>query len=311
MLALALWLAGFGVAGAEPPPTLVLVAPPTSLVDAVTTGLGPWQIRVVVVTAPTPADQAATRYRAAYVATVRGTTLELFHVGEPGVQTRDVPAVIDDVEAASIALTIKTWMRLGPAPTPATTDATPPPDGPTPPDDAPPPPPPPPPPGVAALATVGVGARFNQGGFGTRERLVITAGITSPVVDGLIACDLGTDIDVDGTTVWSEALIGAHLGHRIALGSTWAVRPRLGVGALRSRVEGLNVASGRTVTELNYTMFFDAAADVSWRRGPWVVMGTAGVSAVPFDLEIRGQLRLTVPARLEPWLAISTGLQLP
>ena len=173
MLALALWLAGFDVAHAEPPPTLVLITPPTPLVDAVTTGLGPWQIRVVVVTAPTPADRAATTHRATYVATVRGTTLELFHVGEPGVQTRDVPAVIDDVEAASIALTIKTWMRLGPPPT--APDGTPPPDA-TPPPSPILPPPPPPPPRLAGFAAVGLGVRLNQGSFGARERLVLAAG---------------------------------------------------------------------------------------------------------------------------------------
>lgn len=224
MVALALWLAGFGVAHAEPPPTLVLVAPPTPLVDAVTTGLGPWQIRVVVVTAPTPADQAAARYRAAYVATVRGTTLELFHVGEPGVQTRDVPTVIDDVAAAAIALTLKTWMRLGPPPTDGATPVAPPPT-----IAAPPPPPsrPTSPPRLAGFASVGFGVRVDQGGFGA------------------------------------------------------AGQPRR------------------------------AAADVTWQRGPWRLGATAALTAVPSDLEIRGQLRVTAPARVEPWLAISAGLQLP
>jgi hypothetical protein len=321
-LLVALWLVGLGPAHAEPPPTLVLVAPPTALVDAVTTSLGPWQIRVVVVTAPTPAERAATTFRATYVATVRGTTLELFHVGEPGVQTRDVPTRIDDIEAASIALTIKTWMRLGPPPAPA--DPPPPPDGPppdapppdgpppdAPPPDGPPPPPPPAPPRFAAIATVGLGVRVNQGGFGTRERLVITAGVAAPEVDATFGCDLGSDLDVDATTVWSEALIGAHLGHRFLLAPMWTLRPRLGIGALRSRVDGVNAASGRTITEINYTLFLDAAVDAIWRRGAWTVTGTAGLSSVPFDLELRGQLRVTAPARLEPWLAISAGLHLP
>ncbi|MBL8624016.1 MAG: hypothetical protein JNK64_22095 [Myxococcales bacterium] len=311
MLALALWLAGFGVAHAEPPPTLVLVAPPTPLVDAVTTGLGPWQIRVVVVTAPMPADQAAATYRATYVATVRGTTLELFHVGEPGVQTRDVPAQIDDVEAASIALTLKTWMRLGPPPTDGATPVDPPPPLIDPPPPQPPPPPPPAPPRLAGFASVGFGVRFDQGGFGTRERLVLAAGVATPLIDGFLTCDLGSDIDVDRTTVWSEALIGAHLGHRVRLGRGWSIRPRIGVGALRSRVEGLNAASGKTVTVINYSLFFDAAADVLWRRGPWLLGATAALTGVPADLEIRGQLRVTAPARVEPWLAISAGLQFP
>ena len=308
MLALALWLAGFDVAHAEPPPTLVLITPPTPLVDAVTTGLGPWQIRVVVVTAPTPADRAATTHRATYVATVRGTTLELFHVGEPGVQTRDVPAVIDDVEAASIALTIKTWMRLGPPPT--APDGTPPPDA-TPPPSPILPPPPPPPPRLAGFAAVGLGVRLNQGSFGARERLVLAAGVTTPTIDGFVSCDLGSHIDVDATTVWSEALVGAHLGHRVPVSPGWSVRPRLGVGALRSRVEGLNAASGRTVTIIDYSLFFDVGADVSWRRGPWILGATAALTGVPSDLEIRGQLRVTAPARVEPWVAVSAGLQLP
>jgi len=312
-LLVTLWLVGLRPAHAEPPPTLVLVAPPTALVDAVTTSLGPWQIRVVVVTAPTPADQAATTFRATYVATVRGTTLELFHVGEPGVQTRDVPTRIDDIEAASIALTIKTWMRLGPPPTPADQ---PPPDGPPttggPTETTPPPPPPrPAPPRYAAIATVGLGVRANQGGFGTRERLIITAGVAAPEVDATFGCDLGSDLDIDATTVWSEALIGAHLGHRFLLAPMWTLRPRLGIGALRSRVDGVNTASGRTITEINYTLFLDAAVDAIWRRGAWTVTGTAGLSSVPFDLELRGQLRVTAPARLEPWLAISAGLHLP
>lgn len=315
MLALALWVAGFGVARAEPPTTLVLIAPPTTLVDAVTTGLGPWQIRVVVVAAPTPADRAATTYRATYVATVRGTTLELFHVGEPGVQTRGIPAMIDDVEAASIALTLKTWMRLGPPPTDGAPPTDPPPlDPPPPPPPVPPPPvppPPAPPPPLAAFASVGPGVRFGQGGFGTRERLVLAAGVTTPLIDGLLSCDLGSDIDVDPTTVWSEALIGAHLGHRVRVGRAWSLRPRLGVGAMRVRVEGLNVASGRTVSVIDYALFFDAAADVLWQRGPWQLGATAALTAVPSDLELRGQLRVTAAARVEPWLAISAGLQLP
>ena len=310
MVALTLWLAGFGVAHAEPPPTLVLVAPPTPLVDAVTTGLGPWQIRVVVVTAPTPADQAAARYGAAYVATVRGTTLELFHVGEPGVQTRDVPTVIDDVEAAEIALTLKTWMRLGPPPTVGAPPVAPPP----PPATVAPPPPPPPstsPPRLAGFAAVGVGVRVDQGGFGAGARLVLAAGVTTPLLDGALTCDLGSDIDVDATTVWSEALIGAHLGHRVRLGPAWSVRPRIGAGALRSRVEGVNTASGKTVAAIDYSLFFDAGADVTWQRGPWRLGATAALTAVPSDLEIRGQLRVTAPARVEPWLAIAAGLQLP
>ncbi len=314
-LAVALWLVGIGGARAEPPPTLVLIGPPTALVDAVTTGLGPWQIRVIVVSAPTPAARAAATYDAAYVATLRGTTLELFHAGEPGVLTRDVPTTIDDVEAAAIALTVKTWMRLGPPPEPPP-PAQPPPAGPpsAPSPTVPATPPPPPPPSRRPLAgwgRAGIGARGNQGTFGTRERLVIAAGVATRGFEVGLGVDLGTHIEATRTTTWSEVLLGAHAGRRILVTPTWWVRPRLGGGALRGRAEGVNTASGKTVISVSYDVFLDGAGEVGWTHGPWSAALGLGVTWVPADREIHGQLRLSIPARVEPWLAITAGVQLP
>ena len=308
--ALALWLGAIAPARAQPPPALVLVTPPPTLTDAVTTSLSPWQIQVIVVAAPAPPAELARMHHAAHVATVRGTTLELYTTADDASQTRPVPAPMDDVAAASVALTIKTWMRLGPPPDDAAGDrtiATTPPPPPPPPPPAPPPPPPRAPRAIAVDARVGFGARADIGGGGVSARLQLLTGISTPFIDVAATAELGTDTSLDATTTAAEAHYGAHVGRRFALRRAVWVRPRLGLAAVRVRIDGVNAASGMTVTKTAYGLGIDGAFEAGWSRGPWLASVVAGATVIPGTTEIHGVLRLTVPDRVEPYGLASLG----
>ncbi|MBK9033214.1 MAG: hypothetical protein IPL61_18405 [Myxococcales bacterium] len=316
MVAVAVALLALGASGparAQPPPTLVLVAPPATLIDAVTTGLDPWQVRVVVV--PTPSGSAADLARshgAGFVATIRGGTLELYD-RDGATQARAIAAPIDDVEAASIALTIKTWMRLGPAPTIDPTTPTPPPDA-TPP--GPPPGPPRPVPGPPrrwrALAVAGLGVRGNLGSFGLGARVVVGAGVTGAAIDALLVADLGGEVDTGASgAMWSQSLLSLRGGHRFALPRQAWLRPQLGVGGLRTRASAVQIASGRAVEKVGYGLGLDGVLEAGVARGRWSATVAVGVTWVPYDQALRGQLRLDVPAHLEPWLGLGVSAQIP
>ena len=67
---------------------------------------------------------------------------------------------------------------------------------------------------------------------------------------------------------------------------------------MRVRVDGVNAASGMTVTKTAYGLGIDGALEAGWSWGPWLASVVAGATAIPGTTEIHGVLRLTVPGRL-------------
>ncbi|MEZ4399912.1 MAG: hypothetical protein R3B06_07825 [Kofleriaceae bacterium] len=326
-VALGATLAPAGATAQAPPPspTLVLITTSPLLRDAVATGLGPWQIPLVVL--PQSADDAATlarTYRASFVAIDHQDSLELFDTSAGTAQYRAMPHPVDEPGAAALALTIKTWMRLGPA-LPPPPDASPPdassPDA-SPPDASPPAPPPRPlevprgpalprRPALQVGAMIGLGFRGAEGGFEAGPRVVAQAEATYRRVDGLVVADLGPAVTATATpaVTWSQMSVAVRGGHTFVLSPAWAVRPSAGAAAVRGDASGIQGASGKLVHKIAWQLGIEGAVDLRWRRGRWRVSTTAGVTAIPAGRELRGTLNLTVPAHVEPWLVVGAGLE--
>src|SRR5689334_12863741 len=95
--------------------TIVLVAPPPLLADAVRASLAPWRIDVVVVDRSAGAPEAlAAAQRAGFVAWRDGHELVFWDTVRAQRERRPLPDRLDEADAAALALSIKTWMRLGP-----------------------------------------------------------------------------------------------------------------------------------------------------------------------------------------------------
>src|SRR5262245_3760515 len=112
-----------GLVAAAPAParadTLVLVLVPPPVEAALRVSLAPWGVAIVVVVqAPATYDPAALAAErdAAYIAWRRGDELVLYDAALASEERRPLAAEPDDAEAAAVALSIKTWMGLGPPP---------------------------------------------------------------------------------------------------------------------------------------------------------------------------------------------------
>lgn len=326
--------------------TLVLVAPPPVLVDAVRTSLAPWQIRVVVIdqAASTP-EEIATVNRAGFVAIGGGGELHLYDHDAPVAQRRPMAADLGEADAAALALTIKTWMRLGPPPAPAlapppepavagaaTTDppAT---SGAAPADPvagmAPTGGPGGPPPlggsidrGTARTraagrpwrigATAALGVRVDQGGLGEiGPRAILAAGLATRPIDVAVGVELGSGgevWDVDQPARWSEWLLFVHASRRFPLGPSLALRPIAGVALVRASVDGVRMANAQPFDVASSNLGVDGAVELGWRAGPLAAGVTVGVTAVPFEQHLQHRnVRFVLPARVEPWGSLGVG----
>jgi len=313
---LAIVLAAAHASADEPPTTLVLIGAPPTLIDAVTTSLAPWQIRVVVLPSGSDdVDVVAARHGAGFIATVRGRTLEL-RERDADTQTRALAADVDDVEAATAALSIKTWMRLGPPP-----EAAPPIDPPVdprrdptlaPPTDAGAAPPRDPTRPVQLEALAAVGVRGNQGGLGTGPRLHVGLGARTRWLDAALALDLGTAVDsgrIDGV-MWAQHVLIARVGRRLAVPRGVWLRPSVGVAVRRAHLDGVQVTSGRAVDKVTWAAGVEAVLEAFVERDRWFATVAAGTTAYPSTQELHGQLRLTIEPHLEPWATIGGGWRL-
>lgn len=294
--------------------TLVLVAPPAVLLDAVETSLAPWRIRIVVVpTAAAPAEQIAASHHAGFVAIGVGGELHLYDRTR-GEQHRPMPADLGEADAAALALTIKTWMRLGPAPVAveepevaaAPTDS-----GEGVPAAALETPLPAPTSGrtwqLGAGATVGV--RGNQAGLGALDaRVAIAAELTTRPVDLAVGLEVGAAVDVvegDQRARGRELVAFVHAARRIALLRALTLRPIAGVAAVRVDLDGTMRMSGQPFAMQAWTVGLDAAVELGWRSGPVRAQVVAGITSVPMEREVHDRgVTFVLPAHVEPWVAL-------
>lgn len=294
---------------AQEPARLVLVAPPPSLVEAVTTSLAPWHTDVIVVgmTDAAPTELAST-HAAGFVAVVRGRSIELFDRLTGISLLRPLPATLDDAGAAALALALKTWMRLErPSVTPdALPTEAPPPEDVTPAPAAGPPAPTAPRP-WRATASAALGVRLNQGGFGTGARAVAQLAVGWRWLEGVGAFELGPSVTVTSGTATSQSQLqgSLRLGPRLTRGALW-VRPTVGVGVVWNTVSGTHMTTGKPVEDASADLAAVGAVDLGWRRGRWFVQATVGAERVASDRRI-GQLRMSVDAHIEPWIALGVG----
>ena len=108
----------FGRAFAAPSTRVVLVDPDPELLRAMTTALQPWKLDVIVDASPIDeigATERADALPARFVVWRSGKDLVVFDRQRGDAQHRDVAAgALDPIDAASVALSVKTLMRLPP-----------------------------------------------------------------------------------------------------------------------------------------------------------------------------------------------------
>jgi hypothetical protein len=289
--------------------TLVLVDPPPALVDAVTTGLSPWQIEIVVVARTADGSaQLAAQQHAGFVATLIDDRIDLFDVTSNQHQERPVASPLDDVAAAAIALTIKTWMRLGPAPT--STDI---------PHRAPADPPLDPGPRPAGsgrpwrfAASAVIGFRGDQGGGDGGLQLGLVASATRRRVEIDLAAALGTDVALPvRNTSWRQWDLRAVIGHHIGIAESVWVRPNVDIALIAGRIAGVQATSGQRVNRSTYNVGLGGGVDVGASRGEWLGFVALGLTWVPVEQELHGAIAYVIPRRIEPRIGLGFGRHFP
>ncbi len=287
--------------------TLVLVAPPAVLLDAVRTSLAPWQIRIVVIdAAAAPPSQIASAHRAGFVAIGSGGELHLYDRQSAATQTRPMSADLGEADAAALALTIKTWMRLeplaAPAPAPASAAVEP---GRV--EMARPIAPPPRTWQIGASAALGV--RGNQGGLGElHARVVLAAGVAMRPVEVAIGVELGPSIavmDGDQPAAWREQVWFARASRRFALRRALSLRPIAGLALVRATIDGQQRASGQSFAMSTSNLGLDGAVALDWRSGRVVTQVVVGLTAVPVAQRLHDRsVKFDLPSHVEPWATI-------
>ncbi len=286
---------GARTAGAD---TLVLVEVPGPIEAALRTSLTPWGVEIVVVAAPAtyaPGALAAER-GASFVAWRRGRALVLYDAALATEERRLLPPQLDDAGAAAVALSIKTWMALGPLPG---TDpacglrgcAR--------------PPAPPRPHHWMVEAAAGVrGDTSDQGGAGARYGLA--AGHRRGRIEAGLRVELGVDRDgvgFDQRGMWSELSVGAwaRAGWRVRPGLT--LLPGLGLGLVKTGFTAPRTGPGMPGADASATtLALDAELGGRWQRGPVGVAVRVGATLVPRDQLLRSRsTEEVIDAHVEPW----------
>ena len=295
--------------------TVVLIAPPRPLEDAVRRSLAPWRIEVVVVGAEAGAPEALAAAEAAgFVAWREGGDLIFWDTARSHRERRAMAKDLDEAGAASLALSIKTWMRLPPPPVDAPLD---PPPG----DGAPPPvgaggdvtaPLPAASSVVRLRADVGVGVRHN---LGEHDRVLPRASVS--VLYGVRSLQLGamfetgTSYDLAGSdsTHWSHHVIAGQV--RWPFGDPYriAVVPVASVGVVLSSASGMGNPQGQRLSARGTSPWLEAGVLVE-RRWRWLAAGLElGLGMVPAGQELKDRsLKVTVPAHVEPRAMLRLGV---
>jgi len=279
--------------------TLVLVAPPAVLVDAVRTSLAPWRIRVIVVDAATrPPRAIAEDHQAGFVAIGDDGVLRLYGPTGTEEQQRRMPVGLGAADAAALALTIKTWMRLDavpaasgggvtrrrPAPVPAASRWQ-----------------------LAVQAAVGL--RHNQGGLDRlHARVMVAAGLHRARVAVVVGVDLGPGVDVDEPDQparWTERIGFARASYRLGSSRRLALRPTLGLSLIDGSIAGVRRGNGERFAMSATRLGLDGALQLGWRSGPWGLHVVAGATAVSSSVVLRDRrTQYELPAHVEPWAMI-------
>jgi hypothetical protein len=212
------------------------------LLRAVTSALAPWRLDVIVeATPPADADDAAARARASdarFIVWRHDGELIVFDRDRRSMERRPgAVGPLDAVGAATVALTVKTLMRLPPPPPPE-------------PDETP-PPPPPAGRGIEVRAQAALAARVARGSETEVGGRLIAAVLVRPWARfgwrlGA-AGEIGTPAEVKragfkGT--WSDWAVLA-LASWTHARAPWEIEPHLGGGVARSTLEGTETSDGR------------------------------------------------------------------
>lgn len=293
--------------------TLVMVSPAPELDAAVRASLAPWRVTIIVVdlAAGTPAELALSQ-GAGYVVWSDQGELVLWDARAATGERRGIPAPLDDATAAALALSIKSWMRLGPPPVP---DA-PVPDGPvtelvaeTPApatgrervDGAPAPPAVSPP---RLRLEAGSGARANAAASGrTALRLAVAAAGRVGPVDVVAGVELGPshpggDLMTNGEL--ATLAVTAHARWPFALVPAVTAGPAIGAVLVHTTYRGLDQIA-RPFAATGFMPGLDVAGVVEWRRGPLVVGAEVGATAIPWGQSLKDRnIRLDTRAHIEP-----------
>jgi hypothetical protein len=274
------------------PVRVVLLGPPGELEAAVRAALAPWRVVILVEPPVIPGDIGAAaaiadQHQANAVAWVDRGSLVVFEHSEPELVRRPAEP-LDEATAASLALTLKTLLRLPPEP--------------------PPPPPEPalvaPAPAVAAPAatpprprpwrvTAAVGARLRSAGT-LEPRLTVRGERALGPVAAALSLAVGTGVDVDSADyrgTWTDSAAGAALVVPVAVGS-WRIAAGPGLSVHRTVIDGEFQGNGgdgeATRTETN--LGIDGELEVARGWGPISAGVRLGASFVPYrqDFLTRG-----------------------
>ncbi len=303
--------------------TIVLIAPPPALTTAVRTSLAPWRIDVVVVARTAGAPEAlAAAQQAGFVAWREGDDLVFWDTARSQYERRPMATELDEASAAALALSIKTWMRLGPPPTAPNAAATSPTAAlavvatPTAPSD----------PGGRAtpdpIATarprwrveIAGGARANIGDQGGAAlRLGVTGLVRAGPFDVGLALELGP-----GQTVAMDAASGSWTATTIAAQGRWplaitpaiTVAPAAGLALVQVKYQGI-FGQQQAFAASATTLGLDGSLHAEWRRSGFVAGVELGLSVLPFDQRLRDRaVSVEVSTHIEPRAMLRAGLTL-
>jgi hypothetical protein len=302
-----LLLIAFAVAGALARPagaeTLVLVDVPVSVEQAVRASLAPWGVEVVVAPAPAAYDPVtlAGERDAAFVAWRQGEELVLHDVATGAEERRPLSPAPDDAEAAAVALSIKTWMGLGPPPDgpPCVIDCAPPPE-----------------PLRRWLVELSMGARANladTGGLGFRYGAA--AGVRLLRYEAGLRVELGTERDAPGFGQdggWAVTTVGGWGRAAFRVRPSVEVVPGVGVSLVSTSFQGISSGPGEHAHDDSTTAVgLDAELGARWRRGRLSAGARAGLAIIPQAryLKSRG-VEHRVAGHVEPWLSVTMSVGL-
>ncbi len=261
-------MTGVAIAG-KPGARVVLVDPDPELRRAVTTALAPWKLEVI--TDPNPQIDAATAgaradsLNARFVVWRDGNELVVYDRERDETTRREgKPGMLEPVDAAAAALTVKTLMRL------------------------------PPPEEDPVVVTPAHGGEIRvQAALETRIAKGSDTAIGGRFVGGVLAkpwgpelrfgaiADVGTGEPVkraDFRGRWSDWAVLAVVSYALPRDGI-EIEPLIGVGVGRSLFRGEDMDGLRDDRE--FLAVFRVGTWVRWRRGMWTIGGTLSLDAVP------------------------------
>jgi hypothetical protein len=258
---------------------VVLVAPPAALESAVRAALAPWRVVIIIESAAPPRDAAdaaviAERTRASAVAWVAPGWMLIFEPGAAELVVRPADDM-DDATAASLALTLKTLLRLPPLP--------------------PEPEPEPPAPAPVAVVTrapprrppwrLGAGAGLRVRSAGSEPRLSVTGQRRLGPIALAVGGSLGSGHDIASASfrgTWDETVVRAALLLPLERGR-WRLAPGVGVSWHQAALVGeFQGNAGEAVDSADVGLGADAELELTWNLGPLAAGASVTGSFVAF-----------------------------